>query len=90
MATPGSSSTPTPLGHEDNLGERYHPRAETLQLAIASWGILNSRRAVSPLLRLVVVERGERPLINSEVISSKLGFKRAKSFCHLHGAQSYG
>ncbi|GFT27744.1 uncharacterized protein TNCV_3571081 [Trichonephila clavipes] len=31
MATPGSSFTPTPLGHEDNLGIRYHQRANTSQ-----------------------------------------------------------
>ncbi|GFS78949.1 uncharacterized protein TNCV_4341931 [Trichonephila clavipes] len=31
MAMPGSSFTPTPLGHEDNLEVRYHPRAKTLQ-----------------------------------------------------------
>ncbi|GFY08161.1 uncharacterized protein TNCV_1355741 [Trichonephila clavipes] len=31
MATPGSSFTPTPLGHEDNLKVRHHPRANTLQ-----------------------------------------------------------
>ncbi|GFU91487.1 uncharacterized protein TNCV_2542551 [Trichonephila clavipes] len=31
MATPGSSFTPTPLGHEDNLEVRHHPRANALQ-----------------------------------------------------------
>ncbi|GFS98947.1 uncharacterized protein TNCV_3896371 [Trichonephila clavipes] len=31
MATPGSSFTPTPLGHEDNLGVRHHPRVNTSQ-----------------------------------------------------------
>ncbi|GFW56257.1 retrovirus-related Pol polyprotein from transposon 17.6 [Trichonephila clavipes] len=31
MATPGSLFTPTPLGHEDNLGVRYHPRVNTSQ-----------------------------------------------------------
>ncbi|GFY36504.1 hypothetical protein TNCV_27101 [Trichonephila clavipes] len=31
MATPGSSFTSTPLGHEDNLEVRYHPGAKTLQ-----------------------------------------------------------
>ncbi|GFS57076.1 hypothetical protein TNCV_4238581 [Trichonephila clavipes] len=34
MATPGSSFTPTPLGHEDNLEVRHHPRANTLQLKL--------------------------------------------------------
>ncbi|GFW64703.1 uncharacterized protein TNCV_701061 [Trichonephila clavipes] len=28
---PGSSFSPTPLGHEDNLEVRHHPRANTLQ-----------------------------------------------------------
>ncbi|GFW23620.1 uncharacterized protein TNCV_4091631 [Trichonephila clavipes] len=31
MATPGSSFTPIPLVHEDNLEVRYHPRVKTLQ-----------------------------------------------------------
>ncbi|GFV22597.1 transposon Tf2-11 polyprotein [Trichonephila clavipes] len=31
IATPGSSFTPTPLGHEDNLEVRHHPRANALQ-----------------------------------------------------------
>ncbi|GFV08151.1 hypothetical protein TNCV_4786961 [Trichonephila clavipes] len=34
MVTPGSSFIPTPLGHEDNLEVRYHPRANTLQRGI--------------------------------------------------------
>ncbi|GFS57324.1 hypothetical protein TNCV_491981 [Trichonephila clavipes] len=31
MATPGSSFTPTPLDHEDNLEVRHHPQANALQ-----------------------------------------------------------
>ncbi|GFX90701.1 hypothetical protein TNCV_3195191 [Trichonephila clavipes] len=31
MATPGSSLTPTPLGHEGNLEVWRHPRANALQ-----------------------------------------------------------
>ncbi|GFX19581.1 uncharacterized protein TNCV_2074891 [Trichonephila clavipes] len=31
MATLGSLFSPTPLGHEDNLEVRYHPRANALQ-----------------------------------------------------------
>ncbi|GFV53125.1 uncharacterized protein TNCV_4129391 [Trichonephila clavipes] len=31
MTTPGSSFTPTPLGHEDNLEVKHHPRANTIQ-----------------------------------------------------------
>ncbi|GFV99786.1 zinc finger BED domain-containing protein 5 [Trichonephila clavipes] len=30
MAMPGSSFTPTPLGHEDNLGVRHHPQPHTI------------------------------------------------------------
>ncbi|GFY19309.1 hypothetical protein TNCV_4126961 [Trichonephila clavipes] len=36
MATPGSSFTPTPLGHEDNLEVRRHPWANTLQAFVAA------------------------------------------------------
>ncbi|GFX70719.1 hypothetical protein TNCV_1032471 [Trichonephila clavipes] len=36
MATPGSSFTPTPQGHEDNLEVRHHPRANTLQASVAA------------------------------------------------------
>ncbi|GFW15269.1 hypothetical protein TNCV_174141 [Trichonephila clavipes] len=46
-------------------------------------GILNSRRAVSPFVWLV---GGLCP--PSGFSSSKLGWNRAKSFCHLHDAQS--
>ncbi|GFU01958.1 hypothetical protein TNCV_1524431 [Trichonephila clavipes] len=31
MATPGSSFTPMPLGHEDNLEVRHHPPANAFQ-----------------------------------------------------------
>ncbi|GFV80317.1 hypothetical protein TNCV_4957201 [Trichonephila clavipes] len=31
MATPGSSFTPTPLGHEENVGVGHHTRAKALQ-----------------------------------------------------------
>ncbi|GFV03333.1 hypothetical protein TNCV_4019301 [Trichonephila clavipes] len=38
MATPGSSFTPTPLGHEDNLEVRHHPLANTLQVSSLTVG----------------------------------------------------
>ncbi|GFX07608.1 hypothetical protein TNCV_4158781 [Trichonephila clavipes] len=41
-------------------------------------GTLNSRQAASPLVRLV--EKKERWK------ASKLGWNRAKSYCHLYGA----
>ncbi|GFX98335.1 transposable element Tc1 transposase [Trichonephila clavipes] len=57
--------------------------------AFAAWGTLDSRRAAKPLVRLVEgEERWEAPA--PRVSLSKLGRKRAKSFCHLYGAQSYG
>ncbi|GFV65803.1 hypothetical protein TNCV_651261 [Trichonephila clavipes] len=36
MATHGSLFTPTPLGHEDNLEVRHHPRANTLHVDLRS------------------------------------------------------
>ncbi|GFV13120.1 uncharacterized protein TNCV_4070601 [Trichonephila clavipes] len=53
-------------------------------------GTLNSRRVASPLVWLVDgVERWEAP-DHPQVFSLKLGWKRAKSYCHLYGAQRYG
>ncbi|GFV55110.1 hypothetical protein TNCV_2623311 [Trichonephila clavipes] len=47
---------------------------------------LNSRRAASPLVRLVAGdERWEAP-----DPSTKLGWDRVKSYRHLYGAQGYG
>ncbi|GFT23755.1 hypothetical protein TNCV_3512071 [Trichonephila clavipes] len=53
-----------------------------------SWGgTLNSHRAASPLVWLVEgVERWELP-DHLQVSSSKLGWKQAKFYCHLYGAQ---
>ncbi|GFW57372.1 transposable element Tcb1 transposase [Trichonephila clavipes] len=48
-------------------------------------GTPNSRRAASPLVRLV--KGDERREAGSG--PSKLGWNRAKSFCHLYGAQGY-
>ncbi|GFU02425.1 transposable element Tc1 transposase [Trichonephila clavipes] len=52
-------------------------------------GSLNSRRAASPLVRLVEEkERWEAPG-HPRCPPLKLGFKRTKSYSHLYGAQSY-
>ncbi|GFS67527.1 hypothetical protein TNCV_1419981 [Trichonephila clavipes] len=49
-------------------------------------GTLNSRRAANPHLRLV--EEEESWKTHRECSLSKLEWNRAKSYCHLHGAQS--
>ncbi|GFX40812.1 hypothetical protein TNCV_3760361 [Trichonephila clavipes] len=47
------------------------------------------RRAASPLVWLMEgVERWEAPA-QPRCPPSKLGWKRAKSYCHLYGAESY-
>ncbi|GFY01207.1 hypothetical protein TNCV_5076741 [Trichonephila clavipes] len=59
--------------------------------AFAAWGTLNSRRAASPLMRLVdEKERREAPNPLPGCFPAKLGWNRAKSYCHLYGAQGYG
>ncbi|GFS74820.1 hypothetical protein TNCV_1395211 [Trichonephila clavipes] len=73
MATPGSSFTPTPLGHEDNLewlatltavpldlGSNPRKDMDVCKCLVPSrhGGTLNSRQAASPLVRLG--EREER------------------------------
>ncbi|GFY18927.1 hypothetical protein TNCV_3876151 [Trichonephila clavipes] len=53
-------------------------------------GTLNSRRAVSPLVRLVAGDkRWEYPYPPPECSPSKLAWNRAKSYCHLYGVQGY-
>ncbi|GFW82642.1 hypothetical protein TNCV_3492141 [Trichonephila clavipes] len=53
-------------------------------------GTQNSSRAASPLVRLVEgEERWDAPVPSPRCSLSKLGGKRAKSYCYLHGAQSY-
>ncbi|GFW83334.1 hypothetical protein TNCV_2544321 [Trichonephila clavipes] len=51
--------------------------------------ILNSRRAASSLVKLVDGEEGWKAL-SPGCSPSKLGWNRAKSYCHLYGAQGYG
>ncbi|GFW35772.1 hypothetical protein TNCV_4436191 [Trichonephila clavipes] len=54
-------------------------------------GTLNSRRATSPLVRLVARdERWETPDPPPGCSPSKLRWNQAKSHCHLYGAQGCG
>ncbi|GFV39393.1 hypothetical protein TNCV_1230941 [Trichonephila clavipes] len=54
-------------------------------------GTLNSHRAASPLVRLVDGEERCQDLDPPPGCSpSKLRWNRAKSYCHLYGAQGYG
>ncbi|GFU28510.1 hypothetical protein TNCV_1410461 [Trichonephila clavipes] len=54
-------------------------------------GTLNSRRAISPLVRLVAGdERWEAPVLHPGCSLSKFEWNRAKSYCHLYVAQGYG
>ncbi|GFT89274.1 transposable element Tcb1 transposase [Trichonephila clavipes] len=54
-------------------------------------GTLSSRRAASPLVRLVAGdERRESSDPPPGYSPSKLGWNRAKSYCHLCGARGYG
>ncbi|GFW34671.1 hypothetical protein TNCV_952991 [Trichonephila clavipes] len=52
-----------------------------------SGGSLNSRRASSPLVRLVEGEKEWEALNTSRGSPAKLGWKQVNSYCHLHGAQ---
>ncbi|GFT86791.1 hypothetical protein TNCV_4163711 [Trichonephila clavipes] len=70
-----TSSSPVPL--------------KTRCSVFTAWGTLNSRRAISPLVRLVAGdERWEASDPTPWCSSLKLGWDRAKSYCLLHGAQS--
>ncbi|GFW72535.1 uncharacterized protein TNCV_3797631 [Trichonephila clavipes] len=54
-------------------------------------GTLNSRRAANLLVRLVEgEERWEASDHPPECSPSNFMWNRVKSYCHLHGAQSYG
>ncbi|GFT11971.1 hypothetical protein TNCV_725761 [Trichonephila clavipes] len=59
--------------------------------AFAAWGALYSRRAASPLVRLVVGEERWVAFDHPQgVLSQNWGETELKSFCHLYGDQSYG
>ncbi|GFT47522.1 uncharacterized protein TNCV_3750451 [Trichonephila clavipes] len=80
--------TAMPLGLGSNPGEDMH----VCKCLVPSWhgGNLNNRRAASPLVRMVEgEERWEAP-DHHQMFSLKIGVDRAKWFCHLYGAQSYG
>ncbi|GFU35142.1 hypothetical protein TNCV_933831 [Trichonephila clavipes] len=56
--------------------------------AFAAGDTLNSHRAASPLVWLVEgIERWEAP-DHPRCPPSKLGWKRAKSYCHLYGVKA--
>ncbi|GFT72524.1 hypothetical protein TNCV_973901 [Trichonephila clavipes] len=66
-------------------------RENLLKLPSRHGGTLNSRRAASPLKRLVEEEvRWEAPDHLQCVLPQNWGGKGALSYCHLYGAQSYG
>ncbi|GFX76427.1 hypothetical protein TNCV_5090661 [Trichonephila clavipes] len=74
-------------GLGSNLGEDMD--VCKCKVPLRQGGTLNNRRASSPLVWLWKRQRGGRPL-PPRCPLSKLGWKRAKSYCHLYGAQSYG
>ncbi|GFX20443.1 hypothetical protein TNCV_3488011 [Trichonephila clavipes] len=54
-------------------------------------GTLNSHRVESPLVRLVTGnDRWEAPDPPPGCPPTKLGWNRAKLYCHMYGAQGYG
>ncbi|GFT45097.1 hypothetical protein TNCV_2861181 [Trichonephila clavipes] len=56
-----------------------------------AFAAINSRRDANPLVRLEEVEeRWEVPSPPPGCFPSKLGWNRAKSYCHLYGAKGYG
>ncbi|GFW39087.1 histone-lysine N-methyltransferase SETMAR [Trichonephila clavipes] len=65
-------------------------RGSPIPEIIFKMGTLNNRRAASPLVRLVAEdERWEAPGPPTGCSPSKLEWNRAKSYCHLYGAQGY-
>ncbi|GFX43804.1 transposable element Tcb2 transposase [Trichonephila clavipes] len=66
MATPGSSFTPTPLGHEGNVRVGHHPRANALQSDESQFLLLNAdgrlriwrqaHEAMDPACQVVTVQ----------------------------------
>ncbi|GFX48972.1 hypothetical protein TNCV_2797631 [Trichonephila clavipes] len=75
---------PTAPSEQRLQGVREHDILTTA-VPLRHGGTLKSRRAARPLVWLVEgVEKWEAPLL-----PQKLGWKLAKSSCHLYGAQSY-
>ncbi|GFW78055.1 uncharacterized protein TNCV_135251 [Trichonephila clavipes] len=71
----------TDISSQVHLGEGMNVCKCIVPLRHAGW--LFSHRTASPHVRLV-----EGPSPASGFSTSKLGWNRSKSFCHLHGAQS--
>ncbi|GFW27658.1 hypothetical protein TNCV_765401 [Trichonephila clavipes] len=66
-------------------------RGSPMPEIIFKMNTLNSRRATSPLVKLMAGdERWEAHAPPSGCSLSKLGWNRAKSYCRLYGAQGYG
>ncbi|GFW15617.1 hypothetical protein TNCV_3581151 [Trichonephila clavipes] len=95
MATPGSSFTPTPLGHEDNIGVRYHSRVNSSQHVMAS-AVLGtfSRQRRLILMRIYVIaskqgvaefdrkiQRGDSRQHGDDKSSENMGFQTTFSRC---------
>ncbi|GFV77567.1 uncharacterized protein TNCV_1070961 [Trichonephila clavipes] len=80
--------TAVPLGLGSNPGEDMDVCKCIVPLLRG--GTLNSRRAASPLVRLMEGKKRWEAPDPPGCSPSKLGGNRAKSFCHLYGAQSYG
>ncbi|GFV84107.1 hypothetical protein TNCV_3037691 [Trichonephila clavipes] len=88
MTTPGSLFTPTPLGHEYNLGGLGLNPGEDMNVCKClvpsqQGGTLNSRRAVIPLVRLVVRDVWWEAPDLPGCSPSKLGRSCAKSYCYV-------
>ncbi|GFY03361.1 hypothetical protein TNCV_1173191 [Trichonephila clavipes] len=68
----------------------YVTRKRSLD-AFAAWEYSKQRRAASPLVRLVAEdERWEAPDPPPWCSPSKVGWNRAKSYCHLYSTHGYG
>ncbi|GFV50981.1 hypothetical protein TNCV_302421 [Trichonephila clavipes] len=68
---------------------RRHGCLQMYSASVAG-GTLISRRAASPLVRLVEREERWEDPDYPRVFSLKIGVEPSKLFCHLNGAQSYG
>ncbi|GFW97147.1 hypothetical protein TNCV_631521 [Trichonephila clavipes] len=58
-------------------------------VSLRHMGTLNSRRASSPLVKSEEEEERWEALITSMVFPLKIEWKRAKSYFHLYGSESY-
>ncbi|GFW06414.1 hypothetical protein TNCV_2187491 [Trichonephila clavipes] len=56
----------------------------------AAWGTINSHRAADTLVKVLEWEESWEANDPLGCSPSKLGWKRPKLYCNLHGGQSYG